>query len=109
MRILRGQGKLLLLALLAMFAVPSLAQADHGRRGRDRGRVVVYAEVGRRNYDDGYYREGWRHGRKVGWGDYDLPPGLAKKRYCRERYEYYPVREHYPRRGGVTVQVRIPF
>ena len=24
---------------------------------------------------------GWSHGKKKGWGDRDMPPGLAKKRY----------------------------
>ena len=120
MRILQWQGKLLLLALLAMFAAPSIAQADHGRRGRDRSRVVVYADFGR--YDHGYrggyydgYPRGWDRGRKVGWGDCDLPPGLARKYGCYDRsyypayYRHYPDR--YPRRGRVrgSVTVHIPF
>ncbi len=110
MRILRLQGKLLLLALLAMFAVPGLAQADHGGRGRNRARVQVYAEFGTRDYryrDSDYgYRE--LPGRRVGWRGRDLPPGLAKKR-CNDRYVYssYP---RYPRSGrGGSVTIHIPF
>jgi len=116
MRLLRLQGKLLLLAMLALFAVPSLAQADHGRRGRERARVQVYAEVGGR-YRDGGYRDydrddrdyGYRRnlpGRRVGWRGEDLPPGLARKR-CNQRYVYssYPRRSAH--RGGITIH--IPF
>ena len=29
---------------------------------------------------------GWRHGKKKGWGDCDVPPGQAKKQGC---YEYH--------------------
>lgn len=120
MRILHLQGKLLLLGMLAAFLLPAAAQADHGRQGGNRGRVVIYADSGR--YDRGHYRynEHWRrdHGRRVGWRGRDLPPGLAKKYACEHgRYVYshsdhrhypeYPRR--YPRRGGVTIGVHIPF
>ena len=121
MRIPHLQGKLLLLGMLAAFLLPAAAQADHGRRGGNRGRVVVvYADFGR--YDRGHYRysEHWRHdhGRRVGWRGRDLPPGLAKKYACEHGryvhshgdYRHYPeYPRRYPRRGGVTIGVHIPF
>jgi len=119
MRILRMQGKLLLLAMLAALAMPSLAQADPGRNKRSKARVQVYAEFGTRHrdhdrrYDRDYDRDyGYRRdlpGRRAGWRGGDLPPGLAKKR-CNERFVYsnYP---RYPRRsaGHGSVTIHIPF
>lgn len=114
MRILPWQGKVLLLALLAMFAVPSLAQADHGNRGRNRARVQVYAEFGSRDYRyrDNRYYDDYRYrdlpGRRVGWRGRGLPPGLAKK-HCNDGYVYssYPRYPRSGRRGSVTIH--IPF
>ncbi len=75
---------------------------DHARIGR----VVIFPRVGRvhdeddefdRDDDDGRLRRivvfphirgsygrppGWDRGRKVGWGQCDVPPGLAKKEGC---------------------------
>ncbi len=71
----------LLLALLVLAAAPPMAQG-HGPG-----------------------KNGWNHGRKAGWGNCDLPPGIAKKRGCyptRYRLVRYPVE-----RGGIVV-VRVP-
>ena len=76
-----------LFGLLVLTVAPAMAQG-HGHRGR---------------YDDD--PPGWSHGRKAGWGNCDLPPGLAKKRGCiptRYRLVRYPVD-----RGGIMV-VRVP-
>ena len=50
-----------LFGLLVLTAAPAIAD-DHGHHGR--------------NEDP----PGWSHGRKAGWGNCDLPPGLAKDR-----------------------------
>lgn len=83
----------LLLSFALMLLMPSSAMADHGRgKGkRHNGRVVYRYEDGWRYYliggrYYGPYREGWSNGRKVGWGNCDLPPGLAKKYGCRGEY-----------------------
>lgn len=75
-----------LFGLLILTVAPALAD-DRGHRGR--------------HYDD---PPGWSHGRKAGWRNCDLPPGLAKKRGC------YPTRYRlvrYPVRGSFVV-VRVP-
>jgi len=75
-----------LFGLLVLTAAPAMAQG-HGHRGRS---------------DD---PPGWDHGRKAGWGNCDLPPGLAKKRGC---YSTGYRRVRYPMdRGGIVV-VRVP-
>ena len=77
-----------LFGLLVLTAAPAFADG-HGHHGRDRD-------------DD---PPGWSHGRKAGWGNCDLPPGLAKKRGC------YPTRYRrvrYPVERGAFVVVRVP-
>jgi len=74
-----------LFGLLVLTVAPALAD-DRGHRGQ--------------------YNEppGWNHGRKAGWRNCDLPPGLAKKRGCyptRYRMVRYPVR-------GTYMVVRVP-
>lgn len=53
-------------------------------------------------YGSGYSNRppGWDRGRKTGWGNCDLPPGLAKKEGC---YPVYYGRGPYSRRGAVIV------
>ncbi|MCI0721745.1 MAG: hypothetical protein L0338_22660 [Acidobacteria bacterium] len=65
--------------------VRTFINLDEGRRRqRDRRRdVVIFPGIvvdGR----DGR-PPGWDRGRKVGWGNCDVPPGLAKKFGCRDR------------------------
>lgn len=76
-----------LFGLLVLTVVPAMAD-DHGHRGR-------------RDDDP----PGWSHGRKAGWGNCDLPPGLAKKRGCYPT-GYRMVR--YPVERGAFVVVRVP-
>ena len=87
------RNRLLSLALVALMlavlaAVPAEAR-DRGRRFDDRrARVVVVDRsprvvVVRDRFDGRPY--GWNRGRKVGWGNCDLPPGLAKKYGCSDR------------------------
>jgi hypothetical protein len=109
---------LALLAALTLSVTPSLAQG----RGRghakarvntrtvlvvsdfhrhDRGRVVLRDRI----FFPGVIRDsgrppGWDRGRKVGWGNCDLPPGLAKKYGCRNGFF---VRDRYPRTRPVIV------
>ncbi len=74
-----------LFSLLVLTVAPALAD-DRGHRGR---------------HND---PPGWSHGRKAGWRNCDLPPGLAKKHGC------YPTRYRrvrYPVRGSYIV-VRVP-
>lgn len=69
---------------------------DRWRYPRDRGawrwRDRDYDDYRRRDRDD-FFRfardgrpYGWTRGRKTGWGDCDLPPGLAKKYGCRSSF-----------------------
>lgn len=102
------------LAACTMLLTPSVAQAHDGwRHGRDRDdRADVRVFVGQ---DGGYFYgaeparrpPGWEHGRKVGWGGCDLPPGQAKKYGCygRTYRSYYAPRYYYvpPRRSSVTI------
>ena len=90
------------MALAVLAAVP--AEARHrGRRFDDRrARVVVVDRSPRvvivRDRDDSWFDRfdnrrdrfegrpyGWSRGNKVGWGNCDLPPGLAKKYGCSNR------------------------
>ena len=72
-----------LFGLLVLTVAPAMAQG-HGRYNRPAG---------------------WEHGRKAGWGNCDLPPGLAKKRGCYPT-GYRLVR--YPVERGSFVVVRVP-
>ncbi len=84
----------LVFVCVVTLAAPALAQGrgrarfgNHSRvivRVDDRGsvrvrspRVIVVDDFGRSGRP-----HGWSHGRKVGWGGCDLPPGLAKKHGC---------------------------
>ena len=105
------RSKLSGIALL-MFAVvlllPTVSVAHDRGRGNswkrqhrveqrfDRDAGWRYYYIGGRYY--GPYRQGWDRGRKVGWGNCDLPPGLAKKYGCNGAfnrtdriYRGYPV------------------
>jgi len=75
-----------LFGLLVLTVAPAMAD-DRGHRGR--------------------YNEppGWSQGRKAGWGNCDLPPGLAKKRGC-VATRFRLVR--YPADRGRIVVVRVP-
>jgi hypothetical protein len=74
-----------LLALLVM--TPALATAQGNSHGK------------------GNHPPGWSRGRKAGWGNCDLPPGLAKKRGC-VASGFQLVR--YPVERGRIVVVRVP-
>lgn len=78
---------------LALSAVPAMAQGKGNSRGRGQGRNVdaqasASVHVGDRVRHGDHDRDGrppgWSHGKKTGWGDCNLPPGLAKKRGCRD-------------------------
>lgn len=91
------------MAFAVLAAVP--AEARHrGRRFDDRRARVVVVDRSprvfavrdrfddrrgrfdyRRDRFDGDRPYGWNRGRKVGWGNCDLPPGLAKKYGCYDR------------------------
>ncbi|MCI0354884.1 MAG: hypothetical protein L0099_07590 [Acidobacteria bacterium] len=85
-----------LLTLAVMLLLPASSMAhDRGRgnKWKRQPRVVYrhngdwgwrYYLIGGRYY--GPYRQGWDCGRKVGWGNCDLPPGLAKKYGCNGAY-----------------------
>jgi len=76
------------MAFAVLTAVP--AEARHrGRRYDDRSARVVVVDrsprviVVRDRYAGRPY--GWNRGRKVGWGNCDLPPGLARRYGCNNR------------------------
>lgn len=97
---------LLLLALTVLAAAPAEGR-DRGRRFNDRRtRVIVVDRAPRVTFfqDRGFFVDrsprvtilrdrgfadrphGWNRGRKVGWGNCDLPPGLAKKYGCNSSF-----------------------
>ncbi|HZQ92629.1 MAG TPA: hypothetical protein VFA60_12605 [Terriglobales bacterium] len=78
----------------ALCSAPAFAK-DHGQgHGKDKfekhDRDHDRDDRWRRDHDrDDHFRHansgtppGWRHGRKTGWGNCDLPPGQAKKQGC---------------------------
>ncbi len=90
--------------MLAASASPALAQGRGNGKDRERGGSVdaqASVHVQKSDHDRSFDRAhglsgrppGWNRGRKTGWGDCDLPPGLAKKEGC------HSVRSH--RRTGV--------
>lgn len=90
------------LGLLLLSAQP--ARADHRlhRRGRvviDTPRVIVVAP----GTSLAHRPPGWDHGRKVGWGNCDLPPGLAKKYGC--GYGFLGRDRRVYRRSGVVIRL----
>jgi len=113
------------LAVLTLFAIPSLAQGRGRARARTQTRATVV--IDNRVFDRGDFARGrviirdrgtfrgdfrnsgrppgWDRGRKVGWGNCDLPPGLAKKRGC-NGFTFRDTR--FPRRGTVIIDPRVP-
>lgn len=72
---------LVALAALLLLAAPAQAEQRSHRRSRvvvDTSRVIVITP----DYSDSHRPQGWDRGRKVGWGNCDLPPGLARKYGC---------------------------
>ena len=88
----RGMLLLSLVALAALLLSAAPARAEHRhRRGRvvvDTPRVIVISPGSSFTHRP----PGWDRGRKVGWGNCDLPPGLAKKYGCRSGFFYRDIR-----------------
>ena len=111
MRLLRSAA--LAVVAVVLTGVPAWARHDNDRVvivGNSRPRnVIVVREVrsprvivvrdrfGGRPY-------GWDRGRKVGWGDCDLPPGLARKYGCRQNS--YPRNRRIDRRRSSLSRCR---
>lgn len=76
------------------------------RRQRTRQRVIVIRLPDDHRFARTQRPPGWDHGRKVGWGNCDVPPGLAKKVGCRDRIV---VRRIYRPQRSRSVIVRVPF
>ena len=72
---------------------------DRRRFDRDDRVRVIVRERGLFGFGAGR-PPGWDRGRKVGWGNCDLPPGLAKKYGC-SGFGFRDTR--FPRRGPVVV------
>ena len=95
--------------VLSLFVMLGVFAAEASAQGRGRGRgnagfhsraVVVDREFDRRDRwrvvigndrvffgnDNRGRPPGWDRGRKVGWGNCDVPPGLAKKGGCRTTF-----------------------
>jgi hypothetical protein len=111
---------LVLISALTIFASDALAQgrgrgSSHARGRvevrvdtrdfdrRDRGRVVIVNDrIFVQDCFDGR-PPGWDRGRKVGWGNCNLPPGQAKKYGCDSRIIFHDRVRHRP-----SVRVVIP-
>ena len=105
-------GSLAFLIVSVMFAVSAEARG-RGRSARrevrisDRHRNVRLPRIiiGSRLPVSPGRPPGWDRGRKVGWGNCDVPPGLAKKVGCRQGFVF----ERQPRRTpNIAVIIRIP-
>jgi hypothetical protein len=81
----------LLSTLISLLALLVMSGALASAQGKSHGR--------------GNQPPGWSHGQKTGWGNCDLPPGLAKKRGCIAT-GFQMVR--YPVDRGRIVVVRVP-
>jgi hypothetical protein len=110
---MRRSVLLVVLAALATWLLSAApAQAEHRhRRGRvviDTPRVIVVSP----GTTLAHRPPGWDRGRKVGWGNCDLPPGLAKKYGCSSTFfgrQRIFDRRFDPRfRRGSGVVIRIP-
>ena len=82
---------LVLLSLTALAALPASARHRDRRFDDRRTRVIVVDRSPRVivvPQDRGFTHrpQGWDRGRKVGWGNCDLPPGLAKKYGCHSSF-----------------------
>ena len=96
---------LVLLAFTVLAALPASARHRDRRFNDRRTRVIVVDRSPRASFfpDRGFFVDrsprvlvrdrgfagrphGWNRGRKVGWGNCDLPPGLAKKYGCRSNF-----------------------
>ncbi len=76
---------LVLVAALALSALPSFAQGGGRGRGntsRDDGIFVGRGGIVIEPLERSGRPPGWDRGRKTGWGNCDVPPGLAKKEGC---------------------------
>ena len=63
--------------------------SEHGSKGKDKDRDKDEGRSARGHHGESEHAQGpssrpsgWDKGRKTGWGDCDVPPGLAKKRGC---------------------------
>ncbi|MGH9789355.1 MAG: hypothetical protein ACRD4U_11720 [Candidatus Acidiferrales bacterium] len=97
---------LVLLALTVLAALPASARHRDRRFNDRRTRIIVVDRSPRVTVfqDRGFFVDrsprvtvfrdrdladrphGWNRGRKVGWGNCDLPPGLAKKYGCNSSF-----------------------
>ena len=106
---------LLFLAVSGLLAVPAEAQGRGRKVHRERSDVTVSSRYhygglptivfgSRRPY---HRPPGWDRGRKVGWGNCALPPGLAKKAGChRDGFlQRHPRRHRVP---DISIVIRIP-
>lgn len=104
---------------LALAATPALAQGRGNGKGNDKAKDRD-DRIERRDHDrdhdrlrghdrDGHDRDdrvvgrhhdgrppGWSKGKKVGWGNCDVPPGQAKKVGCRHHTRRVVVRRPQP-------------
>ena len=108
-------GSLAFLIVSIMFAVSAEARG----RGRSARRDRTEIRISDRHRDVRLPRiiigsrlpvrvarpTGWDRGRKVGWGNCDMPPGLAKKVGCRQGFAF----GRQPRRSpDIAIVIRIP-
>lgn len=83
---------LALVAAMAIFALPGFTQGRGHINGKGRAHIEVRDHdrvrgpnrvLFPRPHDLSNHPQGWDRGRKTGWGNCDVPPGLAKKFGCR--------------------------
>ncbi|HXE89385.1 MAG TPA: hypothetical protein VNK82_00310 [Terriglobales bacterium] len=121
---------ILLLGFFVSTAAPALAHNNGRGRGkgkgvvvrrwdghrdrRHRGRAVIVTQrpVRTRNvafFGSGFdHPPGWSRGRKVGWGNCNLPPGQAKKYGCTPAFLRRSVLVRYPLANNRFWIVRVP-
>ncbi len=76
---------LALVAALVLSALPGFGQGrgrGRGNAGRDDGIFIGRGGIVIEPFERSGRPPGWDRGRKTGWGNCDVPPGLAKKEGC---------------------------
>lgn len=105
---------LVLLAFTVVAVLPASARHRDRRFDDRRARVIVVDRSPRvivvpRDRGFTHRPQGWDRGRKVGWGNCDLPPGLAKKYGCDSRLLRYDRRANRRVNQRPVVIVPLPF
>ncbi len=109
-RLILGLAVLVLTLGTTALAMPYHSRGWDRDHDRDDYRKAEYRHHNYKHHHHENYRRpaGWDHGQKRGWGDRDMPPGLAKKQHDRD---WDRDRDHhtYPVHSTVNRPVHRPY